>query len=174
MVMPGHTKSVKVYEPLTGGEGTFAVIALVTALLGFLKYGDWLVSIPGLIGTVAGFLIPAYLIFGSRLWVFLYEHHLELHPRFAKYLKDHFGVSVYSPKVVYYRQIVALRRSRGFGGHNALAVLIGSRKPWQRNAYGIPYQGVKNYADLEAELCRRAPSTCEFYSVNFLGHRGPF
>jgi hypothetical protein len=81
---------------------------------------------------------------------------------------------VYTPKVVYYRQIVTLRRSRGFGTHNALAVVIGKRNPGQRVAYGIPCRGVKNYADLEAELCRRVPPTCEFYSLNFLGHRGPF
>ncbi len=172
--MSGCTRTPKIYKPSTGGGGTFAVLALLILFLGALTYGDWLLSIPGLIGTAVGFLIPAYMIFGARLWVYLYEDHLELHPRMARCVKDHLGVCLYTPKVVYYRQIRALRRSRGFGAYNALVVLIGERRAWQRSEYGIPVQGVENYADLEAELLRRIPPTCELYSMDFLGHRGPF
>jgi hypothetical protein len=150
-------------------------VTLVVLFLGILRYGVWILSTDGLISACVGLLIPAYLVFfGFRLWVYLYDGHLELHPRLAKLIKDHLGISLYTPKVIYYRQIEALRRTRGFGGVNALGILLKDRKSWQRTGYGIPYQGVENYADLEAELLRRVPPTCELYSVNFLGHRGPF
>lgn len=172
--MMNASLSPRIYKPRAGGGGVFAGVGLVVLSLGFLKYGDWIFSVSGLIGSCAGLLIAAYLVFGSRPWVYLYGDRLELHPRLAKLIKDRLGVSLYTPKVIYYRQIGALRRTRGFGGLNALGILLKNRKSWQRPGYGIPYLGVENYADLEAELLRRIPPGCELYGIDFLGHRRPF
>jgi hypothetical protein len=138
------------------------------------RYGERVFSVIGLIGLGIGLLIAGYLeLFAFRLWVYLYDDRLEIHPSLAKLLQDRLGITLYRPKVVYYREVRGLRRTRGFGGYNAL-VVIKKPKPWHRCEYGIPYLGVENFADLEAELLRRVPPTCELYSVNFLGHRGPF
>jgi hypothetical protein len=146
--------------------------ALVTVLL---RYGQDVLSARRLIGLSVGLLCLAYIEFlGFRLWVYLYSDRLEIRTALSKLVEDRLGMTLGKPVVIYYGQIKALRRTRGFGGFNALGVLLRERKPWQRPGYGIPYQGVENYADLEAELLRRVPPNCELYSVNFLGHRGPF
>jgi hypothetical protein len=119
-------------------------------------------------------LVYAYIeFFAFRLWVYLYDDRLEIHPALAKLLRDRLGIMVYSPKVVSFRTITALRRTRGFGGFNALVVV---RRPprGQRSEYGISTMGVMDYVELETELLRRVPQDCELYSVDPLGHRGPF
>lgn len=133
-----------------------------------------MLSPTGLIVMSVVLVVAAYLeFFAFRLWVYLYDDRLVIHPSLAKLIRDHFGITLYTPKIIHYREITGLRRTRGFGGYNAL-VVIKEPRPWERCEYGIPYLGVENFADLEAELLRRVPPTCELYSMNFLGHRGPF
>ncbi len=117
-----------------------------------------------LIGAYAAF-------FGSRWWVFLYDTHLEIHPRLAKLIKDRLGLSIYTAKSIYYHRIKALRRTRGLGYYNALIVVVGDHKS---SEFPITRMGVENYADLEAELLRRVPPTCELSGTDFLGHKQPF
>lgn len=148
-----------------------AVVALTVMVL---RGGERTFSPIGVFSIFITLLVLAYLaLFALRLWVYLYDERLEMHPSLAKLIRDRLGISLYTPKVIYYRDITGLRRTRGFGGYNALVVV---RRPqrWRRNAYGIPYLGVQEYDDLERELLRRVPPTCELYSVDFLGHRGPF
>ena len=164
-----------VYGPSPYRPGWYVVAVGAALIAVFLRYGQEVLSPPRLIGLSVGLLCLAYIEFlGFRLWVYLHSDRLEIRTALSKLLEDRLGITVSKPIVIYYGQIKALRRTRGFGGYNALGVLLGERRSWQRPAYGIPYQGVQNYADLEAELLRRVPPTCELYSVNFLGHRGPF
>lgn len=165
----------KVYKPPPYRPGWYVVGVAAALVAVFLRYGQDVLSGPRLIGLSFGVLCLAYIEFlGFRLWVHLYSDHLEIRTALSKLIQDRLDTSIGKRVIIQYRQIKALRRTRGFGGFNALGILLRERKPWQRPGYGIPYQGVENYADLEAELLRRVPPTCELYSVNFLGHRGPF
>jgi hypothetical protein len=169
-----HSSSAaKIYKPSGGGGVLYAAAILFGLCVGLLERGTWIfLSLGGLTGTGIGMLIVAYVVFfGSRWWVYLYDNHLEIHPRLAKLIKDHLGTSLYTPKIIYYQQIQALRRTRGFGYYNALVILLKDRK---RSKYAITRRGVENYADLEAELLRRVPPTCELSGVDFLGHDRPF
>jgi hypothetical protein len=150
--------------------GVVFALGVVTA-----KYGKEVLSPVGLSAFTVGISLAAYMeFFGLRLWVSLYENRLEIRTALSKLIHDRFGLALCKPVVIYYGQIKALRKTRGFGGFNALGILLRQQMRGQRAGYGIPYQGVKDYADLEAELLRRVPATCELYSVDFLGHRGPF
>jgi len=167
---------LKIYRPAAttwwsyGGAFLFA-LAVVMAEYGV---GDVLSPVV-LLGVCLGLLVTAYLHFFARQrWVSLYDDRLEIQTALAKLLQDRWGLARARPIVIYYPQIQALRRARGFGGYNFLALLLRDRRPGQRAGYVIPYHGVEDSADLEAELLRRVPPTCELYSVNFLGHRGPF
>jgi hypothetical protein len=165
----------KIYRPKTGGVASFAVVMVLVTALRFFQDRSLVTSIHGLVIIGVVVLGMAYIfLFGTRLWVFLYDTHLALHPRLAKLIKDRFGVSLYTPKVIYYRQIKTLRRSRGLGGFNALAIMFTGGKRSELEAYGIPYLGVENYADLEAELLRRVPPTCELCGIDILFRKRPF
>lgn len=164
----------RVYRPSGYRWGVYAGAVLFALALGILKEGARVFSTVGLIATSIAFLIFAYLeFFAFRLWVYLYDDRLEIHPSLAKLIHDRLGITLYAPKIIHYREITGLRRTRGFGGYNALVVVRRPRR-WRRNAYGIPYLGIQEYDDLERELLRRVAPTCELYSVDFLGHRGPF
>jgi len=175
MKLVNASEKPKVYEPSPYRIGPITAGATFALAVVLLKYGEDLLSPAGIIGFGVGITLVAYLeFFGLRLWVYLYDNRLEIRTALPRLIEDRLGLAVAKPTVIYYGQIKALRRTRGFGGFNALGILLRERRPWQRPGYGIPYQGVDNYADLEAELLRRVPPTCELYSVNFLGHRGPF
>jgi hypothetical protein len=141
-----------------------------------IEYGvEDLLSPLVLLGVCLGLFITAYLhFFGRQRWVYLCENGLEIQTALAKLLHDRWGISQAKPSVIYYGQIQTLRRTWGFGGYNFLALLLRDRRPGQRAGYLIPYHGVEDSTDLEAELLRRVSPSCELHSINFLGHRGPF
>lgn len=164
----------RVYRPSGYWWRAYLVGAVVALTVMVLRGGERTFSPVGVISILITLLVLAYLaLFAFRLWVYLYDDRLEIHPSLAKLIQDRLGITLYKPKIIHYRDITGLRRTRGFGGYNALVVIRRARR-WQRSEYGIPYLGVNEYADLEAELLRRVPPTCELYSVNVLGHRGPF
>ena len=169
------SSALKIYRARAGGGGWFAVVMVVVYPLMILQDSAWFFSMGGLISMGIATLIAAYVaFFGFRMWVYLYDTHLALHPRLAKLIQDRLGVCLYRPTVIFYRQIQALRRSRGLGAFNSLAILHTRGKPPQLRGHGIAYQGVENYDDLEAELLRRVPPTCKLYGIDFLGRTRPF
>lgn len=162
------------FRPSAYPYGPATIGMLFALLVTTIRFGDRTLSPVGLLGLGVGLTIGAYFaLFAFRVWVFLYDDRLEIHPALAKLLHDRLSLPLYRPKTVRYRDIVGLRRTRGFGGLNAL-VIVRRAPRWQRSEYGIPRLGVADYADLEAELLRRVPPDCELYSVNVLGRRGPF
>lgn len=174
MVSDSHV-APKVYRARVDGVGLFAALMVAVLCLQILRDRAWFFSMIGLI--TMGIVTPlcAYIaLFGFRVWVYLYDTHLALHPRLAKLIQDRLGVSLYTPKVIYYRQIHALRRSRGLGMYNALSIFFRAGNPPEVIAYGIPYYGVENYDELEAELLRRVSPTCRLYGVDLLWRTRPF
>ena len=166
----------RIYKPATSSRWGFVGLVLFLLAVMVIRYGVEDIFSPGGLSVLGfGLVFTAYLdFFGLRRWVYLFDDRLEIQTALAKLLQDRWGLARARPIVIYYPQIQALRRARGFGGYNFLAVLLRDRRPGQRAGYLIPYHGVEDSADLEAELLRRVPPTCELYSVNFLGHRGPF
>lgn len=164
----------KVYHPSRYRWGIYLAAALCTIVLIVVRGGARIVSPAGFIVTAIVLLLAAYLEFYAfRVWVHLYDTHLDVYPSLSKLLAERCGLPLGRPIRIYYREIKALRRTRGFVGYNALVVVRGRRLGW-RSAYGIPCQGVENYSDLEKELLQRVPPNCELYSMNILGRRGPF
>ncbi|MCX5734164.1 MAG: hypothetical protein NTW68_07550 [candidate division NC10 bacterium] len=153
----------------------FGVVFAVVLSLEFLQDREWVLSMSGFIAMGVVALLSAYLwFFVIRQWVYLYDSHLALHPRLAKLIKDHLGYSFYTPKVIYYQQITRLRRSRGLGAYNALAIFYTGGKHSEKRGAGIHYSGIENYPDLETELLRRVPPTCELCGMGLLFRKRPF
>jgi hypothetical protein len=157
--MMGASPLVKIYRPSSGGSTAYAIAVLVGLGVGILDRGMWILfTASGLIGTALGLLVSAYIcFFGTRWWVFLYDKHLEVHPRLAKFIQDRLGISLYTPRVVYYQQIREVKSTRGFGWFNEIQLVL---KDSRRSTCGITRRGIENYADLEKELIQRLPRTC--------------
>ena len=113
--------------------------------------------------------------FGRTVWVYLYEDRLEIRQPLSKLLKDRFGFSPSRPKIIYFREIEAMRKTV-----EGTALLIIKDGPiWKQRKFPIPHldfgrETMENYKDLEDELLRRVPPTCDLYSLNWLGGRTPF
>lgn len=165
--------AARIYPPSAPWYGAYLVGAVIGVAVIALRAGERALSPMGLAAIGSALLILAYLaLFAFRLWVYVYDDRLEIHPALATLARDHLGLTLYAPKVIYFRQVVGLRRTRGFGGYNAL-VIVRHAPRWQRSEYGIPIAGVQRYAELEREILRCVPSTCRLQSVTLLGHRGP-
>ena len=169
----------KTYRPKAASWWSCTVGFLVSVAVVIIKYGG------GILGTLlspGGAVVLCFAVwfsvyldfFALRRWVRLHDQFLEIQTVFGKWCEDHLGIDGAGRAVIYYKQIQALRRTQGFGGFNLLGILLGQHGPRRRQGYNIPYSGVEGVADIEAELLRRVPATCERYSVSFLGHRGPF
>jgi hypothetical protein len=174
--MPSPSKT---YPPKAASWCSCAVGFLFAVTVVIIKYGgeilETLVSPGGVVVLCFGVWFSVYLdFFALRRWVHLHDNFLEIQTVFGKWCQDHLGIDGAGRAVIHYRQIRALRRMQGFGGFNLLCILLAEPGPGKRRGYNIPYHGVEGVMEIEAELLRRAPATCERYSVSFLGYRGPF
>jgi hypothetical protein len=165
--------TLRTFPPSAPWYGAYTTAAVVGVAVIAWRAGPRILSPVGVGTIVVALLILAYLaLFAFRLWVYIYDDRVEIHPSLAKMVRDCFGLTLYVPKVVYFRDVITLRRTRGFGGYNAL-VLVRRASRWQRSEYGIPIAGVQRYDELEREIRRRVPAMCRLESLNFLGKRGP-
>jgi len=174
--MPERPSSPKTYRPKAIRGWSSAVLFLLAVTGTAIKFGtESLLSLAGTVGVCFGLLYCIYLdFFALRRWVHLHDNFLEIQTVFGKWCQDHLGIDGAGRAVIHYRQIRALRRMQGFGGFNLLCILLAEPGPGKRQGYNIPYHGVEGVMEIEAELLRRVPATCERYSVSFLGYRGPF
>jgi hypothetical protein len=156
---------LKIYRPSNGGTAVYAIAVLIGLAVGLIDRGTSIFSsISGVIGTGLGLAAAAYVcFFGTRWWVYLYEEHLEIHPRLAKLILDKLGVSLYTPRTIKYQRIREIRWTHGLGWFNELQFFLAGNK----SAAGITRHGVQNYADLEKELLQRIPATCGLTGVEF-------
>jgi hypothetical protein len=78
--------------------GAVAGVAVIVS-----RAGERTFSLVGIATIVSALLILAYLaLFAFRLWVYVYDDRLEIHPSLAKLVRDRLGLTLYSPKVIYF------------------------------------------------------------------------